>query len=79
MKSQDFKRLVEMLVHFKVTLDVGASSSYAILDFGFQVMGGVVMDPYEDLSGAVERAGLANLTSLMANVLSLKLLACRLI
>ena len=35
MKSQDFKRLVEMLVHFKVTLDLGARSSYAISDFGF--------------------------------------------
>ena len=31
-------------------------------------MGGVVMEPYEDMSETVERAGLANLTSLMANV-----------
>ena len=36
------------------------------------------MDPYEDLSGTVERAGLANLTSLMANV-HMKLYAWQLI
>jgi hypothetical protein len=46
---RDMKRLVEMLVHFKV-------------------MGGVDLDNYQDLSEAVEKAGLANLTSLMANV-----------
>ena len=33
-----------------------------------QIMGGVEMEPYEDMSETVERAGLANLTSLMANV-----------
>ena len=49
MQPKDFKRLVEMLVHFKA-------------------MGGVDLEPFEDLSGTMESAGLANLTSLMANV-----------